>query len=44
MKNQFNFAIKNNRRPVVDIYEGKKPVDIILSAYESSKIDKNVNI
>lgn len=37
-------AIKNNRRPVVDIYEGKKPIDIILSAYESSKIDKNVNI
>ncbi len=30
-------AIEKDERPLVDIYEGKKPVDIILAAYESSK-------
>ena len=28
-------AIENDRSPIVDIYEGKKPVDIVLAAYES---------
>ena len=27
-------AIKNNRRPHIDVYEGRKPVDIILASYE----------
>ena len=35
-------AIKNDRRPLVDVYEGRKPVDIILGAYQSSKIKKTV--
>ena len=30
-------AIIENRSPVVDIYEGRKPVDIILAAYESDE-------
>ncbi|MBE6687719.1 MAG: Gfo/Idh/MocA family oxidoreductase [Ruminococcaceae bacterium] len=33
-------AIRDDRPPVVDIYEGKKPVDIILAAYESSRTKK----
>ena len=37
-------AIKEDRRPLVDIYEGRKPVDIILSAYKSSRIKKTVFI
>ena len=35
-------AIKENREPMVNVYEGKKPVDIILAAYESSKTGKKV--
>lgn len=30
-------AIIEDRSPVVDIYEGRRPVDIILAAYESSE-------
>ena len=30
-------AIKENREPMVNVYEGKKPVDIILAAYESDE-------
>ena len=30
-------AIGNDRQPLVDVYEGKKPVDIILAAYRSSQ-------
>ena len=37
-------AIKNDRRPLVDVYEGRKPVDIILGAYQSSKTKKTVFI
>ena len=37
-------AIENNRAPVVDVYEGKKPVEIILAAYESSKTGKKVEL
>ena len=37
-------AIKEDRRPLVDIYEGKRPVEIILAIYESSKTGKKVNI
>ena len=37
-------AIKEDRPPKVDVYEGKKPVDIILAAYESSKTGKRIEI
>ena len=37
-------AIEQDRPPLVDVYEGKKPVDIILAAYESSKLGKRVEI
>jgi len=37
-------AIENDRAPKVDIYEGKKPVEIILAAYESSKTGKKINL
>lgn len=37
-------AIENDRPPLVDVYEGKKPVEIILAAYESSKLGKKVEI
>lgn len=37
-------AIKEDRRPLVDVYEGKKPVQIILSAYESSKTGRKIDI
>lgn len=37
-------AIENNTQPLVDMYEGRKPVDIILAAYESSKTGKKVNL
>ena len=30
-------AIRQDRQPVVDLYKGRKAVDIILAAYESSK-------
>ena len=37
-------AIENDRRPLIDVYEGKKPVDIILAAYESNKMKKKVEL
>ena len=37
-------AIENDRRPLIDIYEGKKPVDIILATYESNKTKTKVNL
>ncbi len=37
-------AIKNNRKPLVDQYEGKKPVEIILAIYESSKTGKTIEL
>lgn len=37
-------AIEEDRAPMVDVYEGKKPVEVILAAYESSKLCKQVEI
>ncbi len=37
-------AIDNDRKPAVDMYDGKKPVDIILAAYESSKTGKKIEL
>ena len=37
-------AVKFDRRPLVDVHEGRKPVDIILGAYQSSKTKKTVFI
>lgn len=37
-------AIKEDRKPIVDIYEGEKAVKIILSAYESSREERKVYI
>lgn len=35
-------AIIEDRAPLIDQYDGKKPVEIILSIYESSKADKKI--
>ena len=35
-------AIINNKDPLVNLYEGRKAVEIILAIYESSKKDKKV--
>ena len=35
-------AIKNNRGPLVDQYEGRKPIEIIIAIYESSRTGKLV--
>ena len=37
-------AIEEDKVPMVDVYEGRKPVDIILSAYKSSKSGQKVEI
>lgn len=37
-------AINNNRRPMVDQYEGRKPVELILAIYESSKTGKTIEL
>ena len=37
-------AINTGRAPLVDAHEGRKPVDIILGAYESSRTGKQVEI
>lgn len=37
-------AIEEDRAPMVDVYEGRKPVDIILAAYKSSELRKQVEI
>ncbi|MBQ4161104.1 MAG: Gfo/Idh/MocA family oxidoreductase, partial [Clostridia bacterium] len=37
-------AIEEDRPPMVDEIEGRKPVDIILAAYESSKLRKPVDL
>jgi UDP-N-acetyl-2-amino-2-deoxyglucuronate dehydrogenase len=37
-------AIKNNRKPLVDQYEGKRPVEIILAIYESSRTGKTIEL
>lgn len=35
-------ALQNGTKPMIDVYEGKKPVDVILSIYESSKKGEKV--
>lgn len=37
-------AVNNNRRPFVDQYEGRKPIELILAIYESSKTGKTVEL
>lgn len=37
-------AIEEGRAPLVDVYEGKKPVDVILAAYESSRQGKRIEL
>lgn len=37
-------AIEEDRPPMVDVNEGRKPVEIILAAYESSKLRRQVEI
>ena len=37
-------SIENDRKPLVDENEGRKPVDIILAAYESSKTEKKIEL
>lgn len=37
-------AIEQDKKPMVDVYEGRKPVDIILAAYESSKTGKRIDL
>ena len=37
-------AIENDAKPMVDVYEGRKPVEIILSAYKSSKTGKKIEL
>jgi UDP-N-acetyl-2-amino-2-deoxyglucuronate dehydrogenase len=37
-------AIVEGRKPIVDQYEGRKPVEIILSIYESSNTGKMVDL
>lgn len=35
-------AISNGTKPIIDVYEGKRPVDVILAIYESSKSGQKV--
>ena len=37
-------AIQNDRPPLVDQYEGRKPIEIIMAVYESAKSRKPVKI
>lgn len=37
-------AIINNRQPLVDQYEGKKPIEIIMAIYESSRTGKLIKL
>ncbi len=37
-------AVKNNRRPGSDVYEGRKAVEVILTAYEASKLGKKLPV
>ncbi|MEN6314490.1 MAG: Gfo/Idh/MocA family oxidoreductase [Clostridiaceae bacterium] len=37
-------AIIHDRKPLVDQYEGRKPVELILAIYESSKTDKIITL
>lgn len=35
-------AVYHDRKPMVDVYEGRKPIEIIMAIYESSKTGKPV--
>lgn len=37
-------AVKHDTRPLVDIYEGKRAVDVIFAAYEASESKKTVTV
>ncbi len=37
-------AVKKDRKPLVDQYEGRKPIEIILAAYESSRTGRPVDL
>ena len=37
-------AIKNDRKPLVDQYEGRKPIEIIMAVYESSRAGMPVDL
>lgn len=37
-------AVKNDTRPMVDQYEGRKPIEIIMAIYESSRTGKMVEL
>lgn len=37
-------AIKNDRKPMVDQYDGKRPVELIVSIYEASRTGKPVEL
>ena len=37
-------AIRNDRKPLVDQYEGRKPIEIIMAVYESSRTGKVVEL
>lgn len=37
-------AIQEDREPMITIYDGKKPVELILSIYESSKNGKKISL
>lgn len=37
-------AIRNDRKPLVDQYEGRKPIEIIMAIYESSRTGRLVNL
>ena len=37
-------ALENGTRPLIDVYEGKRTVDVILSIYESSETGEKVSL
>lgn len=37
-------ALRNDRKPMVDAYEGKKPIDIINAVYQSAKSGKEIKL
>lgn len=37
-------AVETDGKPLVDVYEGRKPVDIILASYKSSKLGAKVDV
>ncbi len=37
-------AVRNNRNPIVDQYEGRKPIEIIMAIYQSSRTGMSVHV